>query len=102
MTTRIDLELYDDVEVMPVYEDPDEGCCEPVLESGEPISFWTVCGHRKEGGVTALVDCVDQHSAGIAASSPGRRPPAVCWQRRPKPPRAALPCGARAGALPSC
>ncbi|MEW8524841.1 MAG: hypothetical protein AB2552_17475 [Candidatus Thiodiazotropha endolucinida] len=63
----IDLFCFDDVEIMPVYENKEDGYCEPVLNLSDPISFWTVYGHRKEGGVTALIDCVDEQSANMAA-----------------------------------
>lgn len=66
MTTTI-LSSFDDVEVMPVYEDKKHGYCEPVPDAPHTASFWTVYGHRKEGGVIALIDCVDEHSANIAA-----------------------------------
>ncbi len=62
-----DLSCFDDVEIMPVYENKEDGYCEPILNLTDPISFWTVYGHRKEGGVTALIDCVDEQSANIAA-----------------------------------
>ena len=63
----IDLSCFDDVEIMPVYENKEDGYCEPILNLTDPISFWTVYGHRKEGGVTALIDCVDEQSANMAA-----------------------------------
>jgi len=68
MTTTINLSEFDDVEIMPVFENKEEGYCEPVLNLTDPISFWTVYGHRTEGGVTALIDCVDEHSANIASA----------------------------------
>lgn len=68
MTNIPDLSLFDDVEIMPVYEDPDEDYCEPVPDAPDSATFWTVYGHLKEGGVEALIDCVDEHSANIAAA----------------------------------
>lgn len=62
-----DLSHFDAVEIMPVYEDPDEGFCEPVPDAPHTASFWTVYGHLKEGGVEALIDCIDERSAEIAA-----------------------------------
>jgi len=59
---------FDDVEVLPVYKDKEQGFCEPVPETPHEATFWTVYGHRKEGGVTALIDCADEHSADVAAS----------------------------------
>jgi hypothetical protein len=50
-----------------IFEDDEDGYCEPVLNLTDPISFWTVYGHRKEGGVTALIDCANELSANVAA-----------------------------------
>lgn len=66
MTTTTDLTQFDDVEILPVREDPDDGACEPVPDAPHTASFWTVYGHRKEGGVTALIDCADERSADVA------------------------------------
>ena len=68
MTNFIDLSVFDDIEIMPVYENKEGGYCEPVLDPSDDITFWTVYGHRKEGGVTALVDCADEHSAAAAGA----------------------------------
>ena len=62
-----DLSLFDGVEVSPVYEDPDNRFCEPVPDAPHTATFWTMYGHLREGGVEALIDCVDERSAEIAA-----------------------------------
>ena len=67
MTDRLDLSRFDGVEIMPVFEDPDKGFCEPVPDAPDTATFWTVYGHLKVGGVDALIDCVDERSADIAA-----------------------------------
>lgn len=67
MTSFPALSLFDAVEVMPVYEDIDEGFCEPVPDAPHTATFWTVYGHLKTGGVEALIDCADEHSARLAA-----------------------------------
>ena len=66
--TQPDLSRFDDVEVMPVYEDPDEGFCEPVPDAPHTATFWTVYGHLREGGVDALIDCYDERRADTAAA----------------------------------
>lgn len=66
-TDMPDLSRFDAVEVMPVYEDPDEGFCEPVPDAPHTATFWTVYGNLKESGVEALIDCADERSAEIAA-----------------------------------
>lgn len=63
-----DLGRFDDVEIMPVYEDPDGGFCEPVPDAPHTATFWTVYGHLRQGGVDALIDCYDERSADTAAA----------------------------------
>lgn len=53
---------------MPVYEDTDEGWCEPVPDAPHSTTFWTVYGHLRTGGVEALIDCADERGAMIAAA----------------------------------
>jgi hypothetical protein len=67
MSALPDLSRFDDAEVLPVYEDPDEGTCEPVPDAPHTASFWTVYGRLREGGAHALIDCTDEHSASVAA-----------------------------------
>jgi len=66
-TDMPDLSCFDGVEIMPVYEDPDKGFCEPVPDAPHTATFWTVYGHLREGGVQALIDCTDERSAEVAA-----------------------------------
>ena len=64
-----DLSDFAAVEVQPVLES--EGCCCPCPEKPEDATFWTVYGHFRKGrgeGVTALIDCVDDESAAMAAA----------------------------------
>ena len=68
MTSFPALSLFDAVEVMPVYENKAEGWCEPVPDAPHTASFWTVYGHLRTGGVEALIDCADEHSANRAAA----------------------------------
>lgn len=68
MTSFPALSLYDGVEVMPVYEDTDKGWCELVPDAPHTVRFWTVYGHLRTGGVEALIDCADEHSARRAAA----------------------------------
>lgn len=42
MTSIPDLSLFDGTEIMPVYEDKDEGYCEPVPDALHTATFWTV------------------------------------------------------------
>ena len=63
-----DLALFDAVEIEPVYEDKEEGWCEPVPDAPHTATFWTVYGHLRTGGVEALIDCVDELSAERAAA----------------------------------
>jgi hypothetical protein len=67
MTTLPDLSRFDDVEVMPVWQDPDTGFCEPVPDAPHTATFWTVYGHLRSGGTEDLIDCVDERSAEFAA-----------------------------------
>lgn len=68
MTSFPALSLFDAVEVMPVYEDREEGWCEPVPDAPHSATFWTVYGHLRTGGVEALIDCADEASAERAAT----------------------------------
>jgi|GEM_PF-4354509 len=65
--TPPDLSRFDDVEIMPVWEDPDDGTCEPVPDAPHTATYWTVYGHLKTGGVEDLIDCHDERSAEVAA-----------------------------------
>lgn len=64
---QLDLDRFDDVEIMPVRHDPEHGACEPVPDAPNTASVWTVYGHLKEGGVEAVIDCADEASADSAA-----------------------------------
>lgn len=75
MSALLDLSRFDDVEVLPGRVDRHEACpregggyCEPVPGAPHTASFWTVYGRLREGGVEALIDCDDEHSADVAAA----------------------------------
>lgn len=42
--------------------------CSNVRFTPQATTFWTVYGHLRTGGVEALIDCADEHSAQRAAA----------------------------------